>query len=117
MSFQLSYTDASGNTSASSYWRATQVNINALGETIYVGFTGWKDQAAHDAGLAPLSGASRGYSLTGSDFETVGMEPPVGSTLYDVIANAAETYALAAKDAKDSNGNAVSFFAGATRIA
>lgn len=109
------YTDGSGNVCEASYWRATTVNIDDLAQAILVVFAGWKDQASHGGGLAPLVGARRIYHISGATFAALAAQAPSGATLYEVVANAAESYALASLDARDAQGNPASFFAGATR--
>ena len=121
MALTKSFTDQSGNVCDSSYWRVTQIMISADDSRINLGFSAWKDNSSFQAGLSPLIGGTKQYSITGAEFAAVGAAAPVGSTLYTVLEHASETYALAKLDTPsgqtDSSGNPVliSFFDGAVQ--
>jgi hypothetical protein len=106
MALVKAYTDASGTEHPASYWRAVQLNIGSLDGSLHCVFYGWRDASAHADGLRPLADAARSYTLTGGDFLSMAGAPPVGDSLYLVLANASEDYVLANDP----------FFAGAVQV-
>lgn len=101
------FTDASGVTHTAAYWLPIQVNRNKVEKTAFIVFQAWKDQVAREAGLYPISGAQKTYSVTGADFDTYLAD----SVLTGDTDLSKQAYLLA--DARlDTNGQ--SFFNGAT---
>lgn len=116
MALVKAFADSSGNTNPQAYWRAVGINIDSAGNRIGLVFYGYKDAASFGSGLAPLPGAVKSYQVSGPDYGAVAGQAPSGATLYEVLANACETYALGRKDIPDGQGGTVSFFEGAQRV-
>jgi hypothetical protein len=98
MALLKDFTDACGIDHKPAYWRLVQNNNDAVGQAIYLTFLGYRDYDAFAGGKSPLLGAHKDYVIKGQEFGQIALAPPDGNTLYDVIANAAEKYALAKKD-------------------
>jgi len=96
------YTDPSGVTHPEAAWVGNFLNIDAASpiRRLTVVFHAYHDAAAFLAGFAPLAGGSKTYEILGAEFAGIAGQPPEGATLYDVLAHAAESYALAREDVK-----------------
>lgn len=120
MSLSMNFADAAGNTYTPAFWRAVLIAIDAPGRSINLVFYAYKDAASFAAGKQPLLGGVKQYRITGGEFAAIAAAAPVGANLYDVLANASESYAIGKHDVdsgeKDADGNPVmvSFFAAAT---
>lgn len=111
MALIKNYSDASGNSLDQSYWRTVSINIGAYDQKISLVFYGWRDGQAFADGLKPLTGATKKYAITGQEFLAIASAAPTGQSIYDVLAHAAEAYALGKLD---TDGK--SFFDGATQV-
>lgn len=116
MALSKPFVDECGNDYEQSYWRCVQINISAPDQRINLTFYGFKDAEAFSAGKQLLTGASKSYQITGDEFAAIAAATPIGSTLYDVLAHAAEAYALSKLDSPNGQGILVSFFDGATQV-
>jgi hypothetical protein len=122
MAFLKDFVDPAGNMNTAAYWRADELTILSAKRLIGLKFVAYKDANAFTSGLAPLAGSEKQYAVNGSAFLTIAFSPPNGASLYDVLANACENYALAKLDTptgehnEDGSPVLVSFFAGATQV-
>lgn len=100
MALVKAFTDAAGNDNPNAYFVAVQINFCTVQgvESAYVTFYGYRDKAAHDAGLQPLPGAVKTFRLGAAEFLAIAAGAPEGATLWDALANAIEGYALTAPD-------------------
>lgn len=122
MALIMAFEAADGTTHPNAHWRTAQINIGASDRLIELCYYAYRDQAAFDAGKAPLPGGVHRYTITGQEFLAIASQAPQGETLYAVLAHAADSYALAKLDTPtgefDEAGDPVlvSFFDGATLV-
>src|SRR4051812_9597652 len=98
MALIMDFTDECGVYHPQAHWRMTHLNVATPEGCIRLHFFAYKDLQAFGAGKQPLPGGRKEYVVLGNDFYAVAMAPPDGASLYAVLANAAEVYALACKD-------------------
>jgi len=66
-----SFTDASGVEHDQAYWRISNVFVDTASKRAAFTFVGYADQDKRNAGKQPIPGATKSYSVSGADFDSL----------------------------------------------